>query len=248
MKSRLLAMAGAAACLLPLASGQALAGFDRPGCGTTYVAECYRQVTTPDLYTTRHRTVMVKPGWWESRTEPAVYGSRKKQVLVQPGQTVWHTQPAQYGVVHEQRVVRPGYDAWVRRGGHHGRLDIFHMFHRRDHGHPGHVHDEMCKVHVPPQVESVPRTVMVAPEKRVAQHIPARYDWVDEPYMIRPAKTTRVYHPPVYDTVSERVLVQRGTTSWQPVGRGHVAAPVAPAPMPVVDMPVRKHRHHDSFK
>jgi hypothetical protein len=237
MKSRLLAVA-AAALLAPLGPVAAEAGHD---CGHHRHAECYKAVTSPDLYTTRHKSVMVKPGWWESRTEPAVYGSRQKKVMVQAGQTVWHTQPAQWGVVHEKKVVRPGYDRWVRSGGHH-RRDLFSLI-RHPHGHPGHVHDVMCKEHVPAEMATVERKVMVAPEKKVAQHIPARYEWVDEPYLIRPAKTVRVYHAPVYDTVHERVLVQKGTTTWQPVGHHHHhrAERVTPAPMPVV-------KHHDPVK
>ena len=231
MKYRFLAIAAAAAVIVPFASADAFAFHDlfgsRSGCATPNAVECYKSVQTPDLYSTRHRNVMVKPGWWETLTVPAVYGNRPKQVMVTPGQTVWHTHPAQYGVVHEQRVVQPGYQAWVRSGAHQRRDFIGDIF---GHGSrdgcgcaPATTCETVCKVSVPAQVESVARQVVVAPEKRVAQHVAATYGWVEQPYLIRPAQTRRVYHPPVYETVAERVLVQRGTTSLQPVG-------VAPAP------------------
>ena len=230
MKYRFLAIAGAVAAL-PFASADAFAFFDRAGsgCATPQAVECYKAVQTPDLYTTRHKHVMVKPGWWETKTIPAVYGNRQKQVMVTPGQTVWHTQPAQWGVVHEQRVVQPGYQAWVRSGAHQRRDFLGDVF---GHGRGGDgcgcqapqpACETVCKVAVPAKVETVARQVMVSPEKRSAQHVPATYQWVAEPYLIQPARTQRVYHPPVYETVSERVLVQRGTTMMQPV-----AAPSAP--------------------
>ena len=230
MKYRLLAIAAAAAVAVPFASADAFAFFDRAsGCATPQATECYTAVQTPDLYTTRHKQVMVKPGWWETHTVPAVYGARQKQVMVTPGQTVWHTQPAQWGTVHESRVVQPGYQAWVRSGAHQRRDFLGDIF---GHGRGGDgcgcqaaqpACETVCKVSVPAQVETVARNVMVAPEKRTAQHIPATYQWVDQPYLMQPARTQRVYHPPVYETVAERVLVQRGTTTYQPV-----AAPAAP--------------------
>lgn len=234
-----LAILGAAAAL-PLATTDAMAFFDRggSGCATPQAVECYKAVQTPDLYTVRHKQVMVKPGWWETKTVPAVYGNRQKQVMVTPGQTVWHTQPAQWGVVHDQRVVQPGYQAWVRSGAHHRRDLLGEIF---GHGRRGDgcgtpaVSETICKVAVPAQVETVERKVMVAPEKRVPQHIPATYQWVNEPYLIQPARTQRVYHPPVYETVAERVLVQRGTTTYQPVAPAPTCGSTcaAAAPMPV---------------
>ena len=62
MSSRLLAAAGAAALLAPLFSTQALAFLDRDrGCATPQAVECYKAVQTPDLYSNRAKTVMVKP-------------------------------------------------------------------------------------------------------------------------------------------------------------------------------------------
>lgn len=224
MMSRFLAVATAAAILSPLASQPALAFHDRADCGSGHAAECYREVRTPDLYTTRHKSVMVAPGWWETNTVPAVYGHHHKRVMVTPGQTVRHVQAAQWGVIHQQQVVRPGYEAWERRGG---------RFHD----------DIICKVQVPAQVATIERRVLVAAEKRVHQHIPARYEWSDQPYLIRPAHTTRVYHAPVYQAVAERVLVQRGSTALQPVGgHRHEVAPVEYV------APVREHHHRDSWK
>lgn len=194
MKLRILAVAMA---VVPLSlEAQAFGLHD---CGHGQTVECYRKVHTPDLYTTRYKSVMVKPGWWETKTVPAVYGHHQKRVLVTPGQTVWHTQPAQWGVIHEQREVRSGYYAWVNKGGWHRHGDV------------------ICKEYHPPEVATVERKVLVAPEKRVAQHVPARYEWVNQPYMIRPAQTVRVYHPPVYEHVAERVLVQQGTSHLVPV-------------------------------
>lgn len=243
MKYRFLAAVAAAAAVLPLATSDALAFFDRASNCAPQAVECYKAVQTPDLYTTRHKQVMVKPGWWETRTTPAVYGHRQKRVMVTPGQTVWHTQPAQWGVVHEQRVVSPGYQAWVRSGAHQRRDFLGDIFGHGRRGGDGcgcttaPACETVCKVNVPAQMQTVERKVMVAPEKRVAQHIAATYQWVDEPYLIQPARTHRVFHPPVYETVAERVLVQRGTTTYQPVaapaapcGSGCGAAYVAPAP------------------
>jgi hypothetical protein len=232
MKHRILAIAAAAALAVPFSTVDAFAFFDRAsGCSTPNAVECYKAVQTPDLYTTRHKSVMVKPGWWESRTVPAVYGNRQKQQMVTAGQTVWHTQPAQWGTVHEQRVVQPGYQAWVRSGAHQRRDFIGDIFsHGRGDSNgcgcqaPQPACETVCKVSVPAKVETVARQVMVSPEKRHAQHVPATYQWVSEPYLIQPARTHRVFHPPVYETVAERVLVQRGTTSYHPV-----AAPAAPA-------------------
>lgn len=238
MKSRILALAAIAAAI-PLAAPSAHAFFDRDrGCATPQAVECYKAVQTPDLYTVRHKQVMVKPGWWETRTIPAVYGNRQKQVMVTPGQTVWHTTPAQWGTVHEQRVVQPGYQAWVRSGAHQRRDLLSDLFGRgRDGDGCGCAQqttcETVCKVQMPPQTETVERKVMVTPEKRVAQHVPATYQWVNEPYLIRPAQTQRVYHPPVYETVAERVLVQRGTTTYQPVApAAPCASPCAPAVAP----------------
>jgi hypothetical protein len=248
MKYRFLAIAGAFAAL-PFASSDAFAFFDRAssGCATPHAVECYKAVQTPDLYTTRHKQVMVKPGWWETKTVPAVYGNRQKQVMVNPGQTVWHTQPAQWGTVHEQRVVQPGYQAWVRSGAHQRRDFLGDIFGHGRRGGDGcgcapvtTSCETVCKVSVPAKVETVARQVMVAPEKRTAQHIPATYQWVNEPYLIQPARTQRHFHQAVYETVAERVLVQRGTTSYQPVAApvvsncgnscGSAPAYVAPAP------------------
>jgi hypothetical protein len=239
MKHRSLALAIAALAIAPLAT-PASAFFDRDrGCATPNAVECYKAVQTPDLYTVRHKQVMVKPGWWETRTIPAVYGNRQKQVMVTPGQTVWHTTPAQWGSVQEQRVVQPGYQAWVRSGANQRRDFLGDIFGRgRDGDGCGCAQqttcETVCKVAVPPQVETVERKVMVAPEKRVAQHVPATYQWVNEPYLIRPAKTERMFHPPVYETVAERVLVQRGTTTYQPVSAPAMpcASPCAPAMAP----------------
>ena len=236
MKYRFLAIAGAVAAL-PFASADAFAFFDRAGsgCATPQAVECYKAVQTPDLYTTRHKHVMVKPGWWETKTIPAVYGNRQKQVMVTPGQTVWHTQPAQWGVVHEQRVVQPGYQAWVRSGAHQRRDFLGDIFGhgRRDANGCGCAPaapacETVCKVNVPAQTETVERKVMVAPQKRTAQHVPATYQWVNEPYLIQPARTQRAFHPAVYETVAERVLVQRGTTTYQPVAAPAYVAPAAP--------------------
>jgi hypothetical protein len=232
MKYRFLAIVGAAAVIMPLASADAFAFFDRASGCAPQATECYKAVATPDLYSTRHKQVMVKPGWWESHTVPAVYGNRQKQVMMTPGQTVWHTQPAQWGTVHEQRVVQPGYQAWVRSGAHQRRDFIGDIFgHGRGDANgcgcqaPQPACETVCKVSVPAKVETVARQIMVAPEKRTAQHVAATYQWVNEPYLIKPASTQRLYHPPVYETVAERVLVQRGTTTYQPV-----AAPVHVAP------------------
>lgn len=240
MKYRFLAIAGAVAAL-PFATSDANAFFDRAGsgCATPQAVECYKAVQTPDLYSTRHKQVMVKPGWWETKTVPAVYGNRQKQVMMTPGQTVWHTQPAQWGVVHEQRVVQPGYQAWVRSGAHqrrdfigdifgHGRRDANGCGCAASSGCAPVVSETVCKVAVPAQTETVERKVMVSAEKRTAQHIPATYQWVNEPYLMQPARTQRVFHPAVYETVAERVLVQRGTTTYQPVAAQGYAAPSAP--------------------
>ena len=228
MKYRMLAIAAAAAVIVPFASHDASAFFDRDRGCAPQATECYHAVQTPDLYTTRYKNVMVTPGWWENHTVPAVYGSRQKQVMITPGQTVWHTTPAQWGVVHEQHVVSPGYQAWARSGAYQRRDflgDIFGHGRGDGCGCATTACETVCKVSVPARVESVARQVIVAPEKRYAQHVPATYQWVDQPYLIQPARSHRAYHPPVYETVSERVLVQRGTTHYQPVAAPTYVAP-----------------------
>jgi hypothetical protein len=238
-------MAGAMTVVSPFAASTAYAGGS--GCGHPHAVECYQKVqVSPDLYTTRYKHVMVKPGWWETKTIPAVYGSRQKRVMVAPGRTVVHQEPAQWGVVYEQKVVKPATTRWVRGSSNeHRRFDLFDRL-RHPHGHAQHVHDEMCKVEVPAQMQTVERRVQTAPAKRVVEHIPARYEWVDEPYLIQPAKTTKVYHQPVYERVAERVLVKKGEMGWRPSEhrRGlfdflrRERAP-EPAPMPVHHTPLK---------
>jgi hypothetical protein len=218
MKARFLALAGAVAVATPFGAviAQAGGGGETADCRTHKSVTCYERVqTAPDLYTTRYRAVMVKPGWWETRTIPAVYGTRQKRVMVTPGKTVYHETPAQWGAVYETRVKHPGSERWVKQP-HGERRDLFHRL-RHPHGHPEHVHDVMCKVVTPPTYETVEKKVMVAPAKRVPQHIAAHYEWVEEPYLIRPARTERVYHPPIFDRVADRILVKPAEYGMRPV-------------------------------
>ena len=62
MSYRNLVLAVTAMAAVPFTT-PASAFFDRDrGCATPQAVECYKAVQTPDLYTVRHKQVMVKPG------------------------------------------------------------------------------------------------------------------------------------------------------------------------------------------
>jgi hypothetical protein len=67
-----------------LLAGPAMAG----GC---YGSGCYRYATTPPVYDTIHRNVLVRPPRTVYRTIPPVYDTVEERVLVAPAGRFWQT-------------------------------------------------------------------------------------------------------------------------------------------------------------
>ena len=245
MSLRFLPLAAALTALAPLSVVATTAPAEAGFCGDGRTVECYQKTTTPDVYKTVQRPVVIAPGRSEvvrepavtaSRTErlvtspgrwvaehvPAQYGTVERTVMVRPASVTYVTMPAQYRTVREQVVVQPASTRWERRRDWRGN-------------------ETMCKILVPAVSRDVERTVQVAPAGRVAQMIPATYQTVRQTVLATPATVRHSYLPPSYDTVErtvvlrpaservvqhapvmgvaeEHVLVQRGTTQWQPAG------------------------------
>jgi hypothetical protein len=204
--------AGCAASVLLGSAAPSLA-FDH-GCGGQAV-ECYEKVRLPDVYATRARQVVVRPGYsqvvttppvvvdrpervvvspghWQAVATPAVTGTRAERVLVAPASRSYSDVPAVTRTVHETVVVHPGGVQWQHKRGWFGR-------------------EKLCKVQTAPVTRTVAHNVVVAPARRVAHVTPAVYETVERSVVVRPASVQHVYQPPVHGYVNRQVVVQPAT-------------------------------------
>jgi hypothetical protein len=184
------------------------------GCGERAI-ECYDKVRTPDVYATRTRPVLVRPGWrevvamppvvgnvavpvvvrpgrWRTVATPPVYGTRLERVLVRPRTKSYEVIPPEIRRVEQTVVVSRGGIAWEHRRGFFGR-------------------EKLCKVVTPPVTRTVMRDVVVTPAQRVVHVTPAVYQTVPRAVLLRPAAAARVYEPPVPGLIARSVVVRPAT-------------------------------------
>lgn len=221
------------------------AGAGAAGCGERAIA-CYEKVRRPDIYETRTRAVVVRPGYSEVVGRPAIVVAEPQRMLVRPARAVDHVIPPVYGTrrqrilvappskvsvfvppvtktVHERVVVHPGGVRWEYKRGLFGR-------------------DRLCKVKTKPVTAIVARDVIVRPGRHIVRETPAVYQthvstvvrrpaaieriyepartaWVARPVIVRPASYKVIHHPAAVAHVRERVLVHEGGSGWVPVRR-----------------------------
>ena len=243
MSLRFLPLAATLTALPPFAvvatTTLAAAGF----CGDGRAVECYQKTTTPDVYKTVQRPVVIAPGHTEVVREPAVTATHTERVVTSPGRWVAEHVPAQYGTVERTVMVRPASVAYVAVPAQYRtvrqQIVVQPASYRWERRSDWRGNETMCKILVPAISRSVERTMQVAPAERVAQAIPATYHTVRQTVLAIPATVRHSYVPPTYDTLErtvvvrpaaervvqhapvigvaeEQVLVQHGTTQWQP--------------------------------
>lgn len=202
---------------------------------------CYKKVTTPPVYQTVMKRVVVRPASCAQHRTPPTYGTVAQEVVVQPARQVVHHKPAVYGRVKEVREVRPARTHWVRGRGCHGA-------------------DYKCAVTKPAKYRTRTKRVMVEAGHNWVETKPAVKSVVHRQVVVNPGTVRQVCQPAVYGTVAQQVMVSPGTEQWVPVAHsGHnytrhqVAAQYS---APVVQHPVqyapaaRYHhsRHHMPLK
>ncbi|MEO8652073.1 MAG: hypothetical protein ABI391_07200 [Hyphomicrobiaceae bacterium] len=207
IKQILTVVGGVLGSAVLIAGPAAAEGYGHGGYGGHYVEHkpahvCYEHVTTPEIYGTVKkqvvvkegsyetkeiaaitkiidRKILVKEGEYETKTTPAVYETREKQVLIEPARTIYHVTPP---VFKTERVSHP-----VETGYGHGQG------YGQGHGHNA--------------VLTYDKQVLVEPAKKHAEHKPAIYKTEQYTVLITPVQYTKIFHPPVYETKQEEVLI-----------------------------------------
>ena len=215
---RSFAILGAAA-LFVAAQAHDASAFGRHHRGGAYKT-CYKRVTTPPVYQTVTRQVMVAPATCSQYRTPPQYGTVAREVVMQPSYQVVHHKPAVYGRVEVQKMVRPARTRWVRGRGCHGD-------------------DYRCAVTKPAKYRTRTKRVVVEPSSSWVETKPAVRGVVHEQVMLDAGEVKQVCQPAQYRTVTEQVMVSPGTEQWVPVAHtGHAYARHAAA-APVVQQPVQ---------
>jgi hypothetical protein len=199
IKQTLTAIGGVLGAAVLIAGPAAAQGY---GHGGHYVEHkpahvCYEHVTTPEVYGTVKKQVVVKEGvWetkdiaaitkiidkkilvkageWETKTTPAVFEAREKQVLVEPAKVIWHVTPPVFKTERVSKPVETGY---------------------------GHKENAVL---------TFDKQVLVEPAKKHAEHKPAIYKTVKFNVLVTPEHHEKIWHPPVFETKQEEVEGREG--------------------------------------
>lgn len=201
MFARSLAIVGASAFFAAAHSADADA-FGRHHHGGKYKT-CYKRVSTPPVYKTVTRQVMVRPATCSQYRTPPTYGTVAHEVMLQPSYQVVHQTPAVYGRVQVTKMVRPARTRWKRSccGG---------------------CGEYRCAVTTPAKYRTRTKRVMVQPSQHWVETKPAVKGVVHKQVMLDAGKLKQVCQPAQYETVTEQVMVSPGTSHWVPVAHtGH---------------------------
>ena len=181
-----------------------------------YGSSCFQKVTTPPVYGTYTRSLLVRPQQTTFAKIPAQYATTAEQVMVRPAQQVPHHHPAVTNIVSEQVMVQAASKVWSITRDAHGR-------------------EIGCWVVKPAVYETRQRAVVVRPAAITYSTIPAEYRTIHRQVVVSPERLVAQTTPAVYSTQAYQAQISPGSTSWQPIGHaGHQRRHHAQ----------RGHRHH----
>ena len=190
--------AAAAAGVIVTALAGATAA-DASGCAPG--SSCYRKVTTPAVYGTYSRSVLVRPAQTSFSKIPAQYATATENIVVRPAQQIPIHHPAITQTVSEKVMVQPASKVWsVTRDAHGNEVG--------------------CWVEKPAVYAVQQRTVVVQPATTSYKTIPAEYGTIQRQVVVSPERLVAHTTPPVYATQTYQAQIAPATASWQPVG-GH---------------------------
>lgn len=184
--------------------------------------ECYGRATTPDLYETYEKEVLVRPSYTKTVNVPPVYESVEETVLVKEAYTEYLTIPAVYETVSEQVVVKEASPVLVENYETIQQTILVDS----DHGKWVQKKDPKCFAPKPEDCyimvwEKVAARYDTLTEKRLTElssakgsEIPPKYQTISKRMLKTPARIQEIYHEAVYKTVSKAKLVSPAKTEY----------------------------------
>lgn len=188
---------------------------------------CYKRVTTPPVYQTVMKQVVIRPASCSQYRTPPTYGTVAQEVVVQPAHQVVHYTPAVYGRVDVVKQVRPERTRWVSGRGCHGD-------------------DYRCAVTKPAKYRTRSKRVVVEASQNWVETRPAVKSVVHRQVVLNSGAVRQVCQPAEYGTVAQQVMVSPGTEQWVPVAhtghsytRHHAGVQPVQYSAPVMQQPVQ---------
>jgi len=200
---------------------------------------CYEHVTTPEVYGTVKKQVvvkegsyetkeiaaitkiidkkiLVKAGEWETKVTPAVFETREKQILIEPARVIWHVTPPVFKTERVSKQVETGYGHGHRYGHGHKENAVL-TFDKQVLVEPAKKHAE----HKPAIYKTEKFNVLVTPEHHEKIWHPPVFETKQEEVLIAPARQIKIFHPPVVEWQAEKVLIKAAHTFKRPIWKAY---------------------------
>ena len=213
---RLAVLFGAAAGLSCVAGPMGLQAHDLPP-DSARPGQCFGRVSSPPVYATQRRQVLVRKGWVETHRVPAVIDRVAHQVLVRPevierehtpatyrtvvewiehpGEIRHVSEPARYETVREKVQVEAGHAEW-----RHTDAPLAYGETSSGQTLVQGTGEVMCRVWVPARYETTSRRVLVSPGRSYDVTGPSSREKVEHRELVSPGGVIEHRTPAVYRT------------------------------------------------
>lgn len=160
----------------------------------------------------------MKAGEWETKTTPAVYETRERQVLVEPAKVIWHVTPPIFKTERVSKEVKSGYghDQGYGHGHGHSKNAVL-SYDKKVLVEPAKRHAE----HVAAVYKTEKYSVLVTAEHHEKIWHKPVYETKQEEIVVHPARQIKVYHQPIVEWRDEKVLIKAAHTFKRPIYKAY---------------------------